>query len=92
MSIAESLHIADGQFLDIVANTQAEYELVTIWDDRKYKSKPKEKDMTEKDLKTKIIEKSDDISKILSKGKDCEIRKSANGVTVAEVSKKVVSR
>lgn len=44
-------------------------------------------------IKEQIIEKSDMIAEILSKGKkDVELRKSANGVSVAEVSKKVVSR
>ena len=44
-------------------------------------------------IKEQIIEKSDVIAEILSKGKkDVELRKSANGVSVAEVSKKVVVR
>ena len=44
-------------------------------------------------IKEQIIEKSDVIAEILSKGKkDVELRKSANGVSVAEVTKKVVSR
>lgn len=46
--------------------------------------------MTEKQLEVKIIERSKDIAKIISKGKDVEIRKSANGISVAEISKKVI--
>ena len=46
--------------------------------------------MTEKQLEVKIIERSKDIAKIISKGKDVEIRKTANGISVAEISKKVI--
>lgn len=48
--------------------------------------------MTEQQINLKIINKSKDIAKILSKGKDVEIRKSASGVSIAEVSKRVVLR
>lgn len=48
--------------------------------------------MSEKDLKLKVIEQADKIASAISKGKDVEIRKSASGISVAEVSKKVVSR
>lgn len=48
--------------------------------------------MTEKELTLKIIDKSKDIAKIIAKGRDVEIRKSASGVSIAEVSKKVVAR
>lgn len=48
--------------------------------------------MTEQQIKLKIIEKSKDIAKIIAKGRDVEIRKSASGVSIAEVSKKVVAR
>lgn len=48
--------------------------------------------MSEREIKLKIIEQAENMAKILAKGKDCEIRKSANGVSVAEVSKKVVSK
>lgn len=48
--------------------------------------------MSEREIKLKIIEKAEDISKIIAKGKDVELRKSVNGVSIAEISKKVVSR
>ena len=48
--------------------------------------------MSEADIKLKIIEKAEIIAKALCKGKDVELRKSASGVSVAEVSKKVVAR
>lgn len=47
---------------------------------------------TERELKTQIIEKAGEMAKILAKGKDCELRKSASGVSVAEISKRLVSR
>lgn len=46
---------------------------------------------TEK-IKLAIIENAETMAKSLSKGKDLEIRKSQNGVSVAEVDKKVVVR
>lgn len=49
-------------------------------------------EMTEKELTLKIIDKSKDIAKIITRGRDVEIRKSATGVSIAEVSKKVVCR
>lgn len=48
--------------------------------------------MTEREIKVKIIEQAETIAKAISRGKDVEIRKSANGVSIAEISKKVVSR
>ncbi len=48
--------------------------------------------MNEREIKLKIIEQAENMAKILTKGKDCEIRKSANGVSIAEISKKVVSK
>lgn len=48
--------------------------------------------MSERELKMKIIESAEIIAKTLSKGKDCEIRKSANGISIAEIGKKVVKR
>ena len=48
--------------------------------------------MTEKDITEKIIEQAGTIAKAICKGKDVEIRKSASGVSVCEVSKKVVAR
>lgn len=43
-------------------------------------------------LTEQIKQNADKIADILSKGKDVELRKSANGVSIAEVSKKVVAR
>lgn len=48
--------------------------------------------MSEREIKIRIEELAGIIAEILCKGKDCEIRKSKDGVTVAEVSKKVVVR
>lgn len=49
--------------------------------------------MEKKQIKEQIIEKSDIIAEILAnKKKDVELRKSASGVSIAEVSKKVVVR
>lgn len=47
--------------------------------------------MSERELKTKVIEQAETIAGILAKGnRDVEIRKSANGISVAEISKKVL--
>lgn len=43
-------------------------------------------------LSEQIKQNAEKIAEILSKGKDVEIRKSKDGVSVAEVSKKVVVR
>ena len=48
--------------------------------------------MSEKDLKLQIIEKAEIIAKAMVHGKDVELRKTASGVSVCEISKKVVSR
>lgn len=48
--------------------------------------------MNEKELRLKIIEQADVIAKAISRGKDVEIRKSASGISVCEVSKKVVAK
>lgn len=48
--------------------------------------------MSEKEIQKKIVEQSGTIAKAICKGKDVELRKSAGGVSVAEISKKVVSR
>lgn len=47
---------------------------------------------TEREIEKKIIENAGQMARILAKGKDCELRKSASGVSIAEVSKKVVAR
>lgn len=46
--------------------------------------------MTEQQIELAIIKKSKEMAKILYRGKDIELRKSASGVSIAEVSKKVV--
>lgn len=50
------------------------------------------KKMSEQDLKLQIIEKAEVIAKAMSHGKDVELRKTANGISVCEVSKKIVAR
>lgn len=46
----------------------------------------------EREIKLAIIEHAETISKSLAKGKDVEIRKTASGVSVAELTKKVVAK
>ena len=46
--------------------------------------------MNDGSIKSSIIEKADAISEILSKGKDVELRKVRDEVTVAEVKRTVV--
>ena len=46
--------------------------------------------MSEREIKLKIIENADKIAKIIVGGSDCEIRKSKNGVSIADISKKIV--
>lgn len=48
--------------------------------------------MSEKEIQRKIVEQSGTIAKAICKGKDVELRKSASGVSVAEVSKRVVAK
>ena len=48
--------------------------------------------MSERELRLKVIEQAETIAKAISRGKDVELRKSANGVSVAEISKRVVAR
>ena len=48
--------------------------------------------MSEKDLKISVINNAGAITKALTRGKDVEIRKSASGISVAEISKKVVAK
>lgn len=48
--------------------------------------------MTVENIKTALIGNAEQIAKALIKGKDVEIRKSSKGITVAEVSKKVIVR
>ena len=44
------------------------------------------------ELKQEIVNKAQIICDLLKKGSDVEIRRSKDGVTVAEVKKKVVAR
>lgn len=44
------------------------------------------------ELTEQIKQNAEKIAEILSKGYDCEIRKSKNGISVAEISKRVVVR
>lgn len=48
--------------------------------------------MTQDDLQTKVVEQSALIAASLKKGKDVEIRKTATGISVAEITKKVTYR
>lgn len=48
--------------------------------------------MSEKEIKLSVINNADAIAKALTRGRDVEIRKSASGISVAEISKKVVAR
>ena len=48
--------------------------------------------MQQDDLQTKVVEQAALIAAALKKGKDVEVRKTAAGISVAEVSKKVVYR
>lgn len=48
--------------------------------------------MTESKVKQEIIEKIDAIAKAILHGKDVELRKTANGISVCEVGRKVVAR
>lgn len=43
-------------------------------------------------IKIAIMENAEAMAKSLSKGKDLEIRKSASGVSVAEISKTVIRK
>ena len=48
--------------------------------------------MNERELRLKVIEQAENIAKAISRGQDVELRKSASGISVCEVSKKVVAR
>ena len=49
-------------------------------------------DLSEMEIKLKIIEQAETIAKAICKGKDVELRKSASGISVAEITKRVISR
>jgi hypothetical protein len=42
------------------------------------------------DVKQNVMDRADDIAEALKRGKDVEIRRSKDGITVAAVSKKVI--
>ena len=46
--------------------------------------------MSEKEIKLSIIDKAETIAKLLTRGKDVELRKVRGEVTVAEVKRTVV--
>ena len=46
--------------------------------------------MSEREIKLKLEDRLLDIARLLSKGKDVEIRKVRNNITVAEVKRTVV--
>ena len=48
--------------------------------------------MIDDKIKAQLIDKADLIVKALKNGKDIEIRKSASGITIAEVKKNVIHR
>lgn len=48
--------------------------------------------MQQDDLQAKVVEQAALIAAALKKGKDIEVRRTAAGISVAEVSKKVVYR
>ena len=48
--------------------------------------------MSEREIKMKIVEQAETIAKAIRRGKDVELRRSASGISVCEVSKKVVAR
>ena len=48
--------------------------------------------MNERELQIKVMQQAETIAKAISRGKDVELRKSARGISVCEVSKKVVAR
>jgi hypothetical protein len=46
--------------------------------------------VTQREIEMKITDNAALIASLLKNGKDCEIRKSKDGISVAEVTKKVV--
>ena len=48
--------------------------------------------MSEEKLKLSVINNADAIAKALTRGRDVEIRKSASGISLAEISKRVVAK
>ena len=52
----------------------------------------KESKMNEDKIKADIINKIEFVAKALKQGKDVELRKTASGISVTEINKKVVAR
>ena len=48
--------------------------------------------MSERELVAKVVEQAETIAKAISRGKDVDLRKSASGISVAEITKRVISR
>lgn len=46
--------------------------------------------MTQQEVEQRIAERAAQIADIILRGKDCEIRKSKDGISVAEIKKTVV--
>ena len=46
--------------------------------------------MTQQEIEQRIAERAAEIADIILHGKDCEIRKSKDGISIAEISKKVI--
>lgn len=51
-----------------------------------------QRELKEREIKLKLEEKSAAIAAMICRGKDVEIRKSANGISIAEVSKRIVAK
>lgn len=48
--------------------------------------------MSNRELKLHLEDRIPDMIKILSKGKDMEVRKSKDGITIAEINRKLVKK
>lgn len=48
--------------------------------------------MSERELKLGLEDRIPDMVAILSKGKDMEIRKSKDGITIAEINRKLIKK
>lgn len=48
--------------------------------------------MNQREIKVLVEKASEKIAKSLYQGKDCELRKITNGISITEVSKKMVSK
>jgi hypothetical protein len=47
-------------------------------------------DLTEREIKLKVIDNAEKIARILNKHRDCEVRIVRDNLTIAEVTKRVV--